>query len=122
MGNYGPYGGWSWDLLIKVMVKPSQNFVRKWDNIVSEIFIDPYEAVLWGEREILHPSGKIKIKIPKGVQAGDTIRVSWKWFVKWGFLSSKWDFLVIPKIQIPKKLTKEQEKLWKKLQDISKAK
>jgi DnaJ-class molecular chaperone len=29
---------------------------------------------------------------------------------------------VIPKIQIPKKLTKEQEKLWKKLQDISKAK
>ena len=72
--------------------------------------------MLWWEYEIKHPTGKIKIKIPKWTQVDDKIRVWWKWFGWWGLLSKRWDMYVVPKLKIPRRLSKDEEKLWKKLQ------
>jgi len=57
----------------------------------------------------------LKIKVPKGTQVGDMIKIGGKGFGSGGFLSKKGDLYVIPQVEIPKKLSKEQEKLWNEL-------
>jgi DnaJ-class molecular chaperone len=43
------------------------------------------------------------------------IKIASKGFGSGGFLSKKGDLYVIPQIDIPKKLSKDQEKLWSEL-------
>lgn len=62
-----------------------------------------------------HPEGKLKIKVPKGTQVGDMIKIAGKGFGSGGIFSKKGDLYVSPQIDIPKKLSKEQEKLWEEL-------
>jgi len=57
----------------------------------------------------------LKIKVPKGTQIGDMIKISGKGFGTGGVFSRKGDLYVIPQVDIPKKLSKEQEKLWNEL-------
>jgi DnaJ-class molecular chaperone len=62
-----------------------------------------------------HPDGDLKVKIPKGLQVGEYVRVANKWFGEKWLLKSKWDLIVMPTIQIPKKLSKKEEKLRQEL-------
>lgn len=119
-GNYGVYGWSPWDLLVKIFVKPSEKWQRSWYDIITSIPISVYDAVLWWQIEVDHPSWKIKVKIPKWLQIGDKIVVSWKGFKKsWWIFAKYGDFIIIPKIQLPKKLSREEEELWEKLKEIS---
>ena len=118
MGNESPNGGETWDLYIKIVVKPSDKRKREGDNILVNVEIPVVDAVLWWQVEVPHPDGKLKIKVPKGLQMGETIRVAGKWFGKKWLLSSRWDLLVIPKIKIPKRLSKKEEQLWKELKAL----
>jgi len=43
------------------------------------------------------------------------IKISGKGFGAGGFLNKKGDLYVIPQVDIPKKLSKDQEKLWSEL-------
>lgn len=80
--------------------------------------ISLFDAVLGGEMTVPHPDGEVTVKIPKGLQVGEYIRVSGKGFGEKSTRGGrKGDLVVIPKIKIPKKLSKEQEKLWKELQE-----
>jgi molecular chaperone DnaJ len=120
MWHYGLYGWDPWDLLIKVIVKPSDKWQRSWYDIITTVPISVYDAVLGWEIEVEHPNWKIKVKIPKWLQIWDKIIVSWKWFKKsWWIFPKYWDLVIIPKIQLPKKLSREEEKLWRKLKEIS---
>lgn len=119
MGNYWPNWWDSWDLYIKFVYKPSEKFKRKWNQLLIEVSISIYDAVIGGEIEVDHPEWKIKVKIPKWLQIWDHLSVSWKGFGRWWFLAKRWDFIVVPKISIPKKLSKEEEKLWKQLKDLN---
>lgn len=123
--KFSEYGNaWSlwwpaWDLYVKVLIESDNTFAREWDNLISEKEISIYDAVLWGKMVINHPDGKLKVTIPKGLQVTDKIKVSGKWFGKGGLLSSRGDLIIIPKIPVPKKLTKADEKLRKQLQSSS---
>ena len=74
-----------------------------------------FDLVLGGECTVDHPEGKLKIKVPKGTQIGDMIKISGKGFGEGGVFSKKGDLYIITKVDIPKKLSKEQEKLWNEL-------
>ena len=103
------------DLYVQITVANSRLYERKGDNLYVKTSVTIYDVVLWGECSVDHPEGKLKVKIPKGTQIGDMIKISGKWFGEGGIFSKKWDLYVIPKIEIPKKLSKEQEKLWSEL-------
>ncbi len=62
-----------------------------------------------------HPEGDMEVKIPKGLQVGEYIRVTGKGFGERGLLKSRGDMIVQPSITIPKKLSKDEEKLRKQL-------
>lgn len=107
---------WSnWDLYIKINITWLKDFKREWNHLILETDIDVYQAVLWWDITVNHPEWKMKITIPKWLQVWEMITVAWKWFGKKWLFSNRWDFIIIPNIKIPKKLTKESEKKWKEL-------
>lgn len=120
MWNYWINQWPAWDLYVKVNIKWWSGFKREWDNLVVEVEVPYYDAVLWWEVEVDHPDWKTTVKIPKWTQPWERISVSWKWFGQWwfGIWNKKWDMIVVPKIKLPKKLTKEQQDLFKKLKEI----
>lgn len=115
MGNAGLHGWPTGDLYIKILVRWSDTWKREWDNMLIEADISLYDAVLWWEIDVKHPDGTVKVKIPKWLQVWENIRVSNKGYGEKWLLKGKWDLIVIPKIKIPKRLSKDQEKLWKEL-------
>jgi molecular chaperone DnaJ len=116
-GRWDEWENWmsAWDLYLQINVTSNKDYIRKWEDIYVTQDVSIYDLVLGWEFEIKHPTGKIKIKIPKWTQVDDKIRVGWKGF--WGgwLLSKKWDMYVMPNLKIPRRLSKEDEKLWKKL-------
>lgn len=106
-----------WDLYIKIGIKPSPIYERNGDHIYIKTPVTLFDLVLGGEIEINHPEWKIKVKIPKATQIGDMVKIAGKWFGKSGIFAKKGDLYIIPKVEIPKKLSKDEEKLWSQLRD-----
>ncbi len=110
---------WTWNLYVKINIKESKIYERKWNDLYVNIDINVFDLVLWWVKQINHPEWKIKVKIPKWTQINEYVKVSWKWFKWWRWiLSSNWDMYLNLNLKIPKRLTKEQEKLWKKLSEL----
>lgn len=61
----------------------------------------------------------MKVKIPKGTQFGQKVRVAGKGFGEKGLFNRRGDMFLKLNVAIPKKLSKEQEVLRKKLQSAS---
>lgn len=119
-GDEGVAGWPSWDLYIQIRVKPSTIYSRKDNDLYLNTEVSIFNLVLWGEITIPHPTGDKTIKIPKGTQISDKIKISKLGFVtKWVF-TSHGDLYVIPKLHIPKKLSKQEEQLRSELQKLTK--
>ncbi len=111
------FGGSTWDLYIKIQIKKSDIFERKNNDLYVNIDVDIFDLVLGWTVKVPHPEWEVKVKIPKWTQIQNTIKVSWKWYWERWIFSHKWDMYLVPILQIPKKLTKEQENLWKQLKE-----
>lgn len=112
--------GWpAWDLYIKIYIKPSQNYEREWDNIIVYADVSIVDLVLGTEVQVAHPENKVSVKIPKWTQVTDVVKISGKGFTKmwkwWVFGGKHGDLLVKLNVSVPKKLSKDHEKLWKQL-------
>ncbi len=121
-------GMWHWpakdvdpgNLFVKIEVVDWGPYKRRWDDLLLEIPISVYDAVLGWEVLVDHPEGKLRIKIPKGLNEGEIIKVPGKWFGAKGILGNRrWDLLILPQIKIPKRLTPQEEKLWQQLRKIN---
>lgn len=105
----------AWDLYIKIMIRGHTTWKREGDNLVMDIDVSVYEAVLWWKMTVQHPDGPLEVVLPKWLQVWELIRVPWKWFWDTWLLKSWWDFVLVPHIKIPKRLSKDQEKLWNEI-------
>jgi len=103
------------DLYVQINVMHSKLYERKWDSLYVKANVSLFDMVLWGELTIDHPEGKLKIKVPKWTQIWDMIKIWSKWFGSGGVFSRRGDLFIIPQVEIPKKLSKDQEKLWSEL-------
>jgi molecular chaperone DnaJ len=118
MGNEGKRGWPAWDLYVRIMIKAHDVWRRDDQNLLITVPLSVYDAVLGTTLEIPHPDGKLKVKVPKGVQIGEYIRVNGKWFGSKTMLGNReGDLIVQPQIVLPKKLSKHDEKLWQELKD-----
>lgn len=107
------------DLYVKIFVAESSKYQRKGDDLWVKADVSLFDLVLGGEVEVPHPEWKTKVKIPKGTQIWQKIRIAGKWFGERWLFSRKGDLILEPTIHIPKKLSKEQEKLRKSLKETS---
>jgi len=116
-GEAGRRGGEPGDLYVRVLVKPHPLFKRKGDDLYLETHISLSQAILGGEKEIPTLDGKkIFLKIPSGTESGEIFRIRGKGIPHFsGF--GKGDMYVKVVVKIPKKLSKRQKELLKKLRE-----
>jgi molecular chaperone DnaJ len=109
----GPRG----DLFCHVSVEAHRFFVRHNDDLVCEIPITYSQAALGTDVEIPTLEGTAKLKVPKGTQSGDVLRMRSKGVpnVRSG---RPGDLLARVIIEVPKKLTKKQEELLRELATV----
>lgn len=115
-GEAGELGGPPGDLYIYLHVRTHPVFERIDNDIYMEQPINMAQAALGDEIEVPTVEGRIKFKIPAGVQSGTRFRLKGK-----GIKSMKsfghGDQYVTVIVNTPKKLTGEQEELFRKLSE-----
>jgi molecular chaperone DnaJ len=116
-GNAGKNGGPNGDLLINIEVKTHPFFSRDGKNIVYDLFLNFADAALGTHVEVPTLSGKVKIKVPAGTQAGKIFRLRDK-----GLPSvqsyGKGDQLINVNIWTPKKLNDEERSVLEKIKTL----
>ncbi len=113
-GEAGINGGPNGDLYLEFAVKDHELFIRNDDDIYLELPITITDAVLGCKREIPTLDGIVKLTIPAGAESGDKHRLKGKGIenVRSGVRGNMY---VVLKIIVPKKLSKEQKKLFESL-------
>jgi len=120
-GEAGLNGGPPGDLYLRVHVLPHELFERHGKDLYVEVPISVVEAMLGGEVEVPTLDEPIKIKIPPGIQPGETMAVEGKGMPD-PHGGTRGDLIVRFKVEIPKKLTKRQEELLKEFAEIEREK
>jgi molecular chaperone DnaJ len=117
-GNVGPKGTPPGDLYIEIEVEPSEEFERRGNDLYSEVEIPIYMAVLGGETKVNTPYGKVKLKIPKGTEGGSIFRIKEKGMSVLGREDEKGDLYVKTNLEVPKRISRKEKKLWEELEKI----
>ena len=117
-GDPGSNGGPNGDMLVHVSVDAHEVFVRKGSNILLGVDVEIVNAVLGKDITIPTIDGETTIRIKPGTQSGDKLRLSGLGFPEVGNSRKKGDMVVILRVITPRKLSKEQLKLF---QDLEKA-
>lgn len=112
-GQANPYSQQRGDLYLKVSLQTHPVFKLEENNLVCEVPITPEEAVLGAEIAVPTPDGKVTMKVPPGVNSGQSLRLKNK-----GWKSAKGDRgdqIVKLKIVTPKQLTNKEREYYEKL-------
>jgi len=114
-GNAGRKKGKPGDLYLRIFVKEHPVFERKGDDLYLTQVITFSQAVLGDKIEIPTLEGeKILLKIPKGTQSGDILRIPQKGIPHFRS-SGRGSLYVKLVIKTPKRLTEKQKELLEKL-------
>ncbi len=116
-GGAGPHNGVNGDLYVLIEEEAHPDFERDGSNLIYSLFITVPEAILGTDAEVPTVSGKVRVKIAPGTQSGKVLRLRGKGLPNVNGYGSG-DLLVYVNVWIPKKVSKEDEKL---LQELSKS-
>lgn len=115
-GNAGPRGGIPGDLLVVIEEVPHEHFNRDGNNLYHDLFITFPDAALGTQVEIPTLTGKAKIKIQAGTQAGKMLRLRGKGLPSVQSYGTG-DLLVTINVWTPQDLTSEEKKTLEKLKE-----
>jgi len=109
-------GGIPGDLIVLVEVVPHEHLKREGNNIIYNLYIDFPTAVLGGDIEVPTVSGRVRIKIEPGTQAGKILRLRNKGVPDINGYG-RGDQLVQVNVWTPQKVSNEEKDILKKLRD-----
>ena len=115
-GGAGGTRGDAGDLYLRVKLQQHPDFSFEGADILHEVEVPPWQAVLGGELTIPTPDGRVKLKIPAGTQNGRKFRIPGRGLPEKG--GSRGDFYATLEIAIPESVTPEQRHLWEELQKL----
>jgi molecular chaperone DnaJ len=109
-GEPGDNGGPRGDLHVYVSVTPHPFFQRDENNLVMQLPVGYAQAALGADVEVPTLFGKSNLRVPPGTQHGQVLRLKQLGLpdIRGG---SQGDLLIQVVIEVPKKLTAQQEKL-----------
>ncbi len=116
-GQASPFSGQRGDLYLNIELQPHSLFKFKGDNLIAEIPITPEEAVLGGDITVPTPDGKVTMKVPTGVNSGQSLRLKNKGWRKPNKQRS--DLMVKLKIVTPKNISETEREYYQKLRQAS---
>lgn len=112
-GEAGERGGQNGDLFLRVRLARHPDFSVEGSDLVHELKIAPWQAVLGTEAKVPTLEGSVRLKIPPGTRGGQRFRVRER-----GLPSSagaRGDLYVDAQIDIPKKITDREREVWLEL-------
>lgn len=115
-GNAGERNGASGDLLVVIEEEKHAELMREGLNVLYELNLSFPDVVMGLEAEIPTITGKAKIKIPAGTQAGKILRLKGKGFPSINSYE-KGDQLININVWTPQHLSSEEKKILDKLRD-----
>ena len=116
-GQANSYSQQRGDLYLKVSLKPHPVFQLEGNNIICEVPITPVEAVLGTDIKVPTPDGSVTMKVPPGVDSGQSLRLKNKgWKTPKG---DRGDQIVKLKIVTPKNLTNQEREYYEKLRQAN---
>lgn len=117
-GNAGKLGGSAGDLFVVVRVIPDKRFVREGTDIRSEVLVSIVDATLGTEVPVPTVHGNVTLKIPSGTQPGQVMRLKSKGVPQLNS-SRLGDHYVTVRVTVPKKLSRQEKKLYEELKSVS---
>jgi molecular chaperone DnaJ len=114
-GNAGRAGIESGDLFVELEVEPHEKFERRGNDIYTTEEVSIYTAVLGDTESVDTIDGKMKLKIPAGTQSGTIFRLREKGSPVIGRENERGDHYVRVNVEIPRKLSGKEKKLWEEL-------
>ena len=116
-GNMGKNGGPSGDLLISIEEKPHEFLQREGNNVVFPLYVNFADAALGTSIEVPTISGRVKIKIPAGTQAGKIFRLKGKGLPSvQGY--GKGDQLIHLNVWTPKNIGSEERSMLERMREM----
>ncbi|MFV0380177.1 MAG: molecular chaperone DnaJ [Anaerorhabdus sp.] len=115
-GTHGANGGPNGDLYIEIFVSKHPVFERSGNDVFIKVPISNIDAILGTSLDIPTVHGDVSFKIPAGTQPGTRFRLKDKGIKSLrGTLGSEF---VDVDIEIPKKLSKKEVKLYEQLKEL----
>ncbi len=109
-GETGVRGGSRGDLYVELRVRQHERFERNGDDLYAELEVSYLQAILGDEMEVETLRGKKTLTISKSSQYGQKVKLTGE-----GMPSLRGsrvgDLIYLLKVTIPKKISKEEEKL-----------
>jgi curved DNA-binding protein len=112
-GEAGTGGGSAGDLFLRVKFAKHPDFEVEDHNLIHEVVLAPWEAVLGANISVLTLSGNVSIKIPPGTQNAQKLRVRGRGLPKRD--GTNGDLIVVATIESPKEISPSEKKLWEQL-------
>ncbi len=112
-GEAGSSGGGAGDLFLRVRLARHPDFEVDGHNLIYEVELAPWEAVLGANVEVPTLNGKVSIRIPPGTQTGQKLRVRGRGLPARG--GARGDLIVVAQIGVPAKISEGERKLWEQL-------
>lgn len=115
-GEAGPRGGPSGDLYVTVRVKGHRTLTRDGNDIRSTVAIPFPTAALGGTATVETIDGPTDVTIPRGTASGTEVRIRGKGIPigRHGRTEQTGDHIVTVVVDVPTRLTREQEELLRK--------
>lgn len=116
-GEGGYQGGPPGDLFVEIRVREHDVFERDGDDIYAEIEIPYIQMILGAEVDLKTLQGSKTIDIPKGFQPGELLKVSGQGLPSLRG-SRRGDLYYKIQVQMPEKVSKEEEKLLREIAEL----
>ena len=105
-------GGEPGDLFLKIHYKPHERFKVEGKDLICDLPITPWEAVLGTKASVKTLDGEVEISVPAGTSSGRKFRLRGKGL---GSANNRGDILLQAMIKVPATLTADEKVLWEKM-------
>jgi curved DNA-binding protein len=116
----GPANGFGQkaDIYLVIEVLPHNRYSVNGSDLTTEVKIDLFTAVLGGKVTVPTLSGNVSLTIPPGTQPGQKFRLSGRGMPILKSANSFGDLYVQVNVEIPKKLTDNQRRLFEEMKKL----
>jgi curved DNA-binding protein len=117
-GDAGSGGGPAGDLFLRVRLAPHARFTVDGRDLYVDLPVAPWEAALGAEVELRTLDGGTEVKVPAGSSSGRRLRLRGQGLPT--ARGERGDLYASVRIDVPKRLTKQERELFARLADVSK--
>ena len=117
-GDHGINGGPPGDLYLKVRILPHRIFEVSGDDLIVEVPVMPWEAIMGASIDVPTLDRTVKMKIPAGSQSGKKFRLRGEGLPKKS--GGKGNQYVKLKVVVPDRVDEEEKRLFEELSKVCK--